>query len=153
MIARSACLAGLVSLLGAGACGSVEADVDPDSGMPPGDAASAPADGATDGGLTSTVSFRASESATGEDVTSLVIPRPTAVVGGDVLLAHVSNRNNVVAAIAPPADWIVLRSDQSSALLKSWLLWKVAGDEEPDEYAFGIGERRNALRNAAPSAV
>jgi hypothetical protein len=142
VIARSSCLAGLIFLLGAGACGSVEADGDPDSGMQPSDAAAA--DGASDGGLASTVTFRASESATGEDVTSLVIPRPTAVVGGDVLLAHVSSRNNVGASIAPPAGWTELRSDQSASQLKSWLLWKVAGDEEPDEYAFGISAESNA---------
>ena len=141
VIARSAGLAGLVSLLGA--CGSVE-DVSADSGMGSSRDAAGANDGAPDGGdLTSAVSFRAGESATGENVTALIIPRPPAVVGGDVLLAHVSNRNNVDALVEPPAGWTEIRSDQSAAQLKSWLLWKVAGDEEPDDYAFGISVASN----------
>jgi hypothetical protein len=88
VIARTAGLVGLVSVLGAGACGSVE-DVSADSGMQ----SSRDAAGANDGGdPTSAVSFRA---------------------------------------------------DQSAAQLKSWLLWKVASDEEPDEYAFGIDVASN----------
>jgi hypothetical protein len=140
VIARSAGLAGLVSLLGAGACGSVEADGV--SGRPD---AAAPDAAAPDGGvLESTVSFRAAASATGESVTSLVIPAPLGVAAGDVLLAHVSNRNQVESTVAPPAGWAELRSDQSAAQLKSWILWKVATDDEPEQYAFGISVASNA---------
>jgi hypothetical protein len=142
VIIRSASLAGLVSLLGAGACGSVEGPSS-DGGMES-DRDAAAEDGASDGGdLTSTVSFRASESATGENATSLIIPTPPAVMGGDVLLAHISNRNQVEATVTPPTGWIEVRSDQSASQLKSWLLWKVVGEEEPDDHAFTISVASN----------
>ncbi|WP_240359455.1 cell wall anchor protein [Pyxidicoccus trucidator] len=86
----------------------------------------------------STISYRSSSTATGKAITSLSITKPAGSVQGDVLLARITNRNNVAAVATPPAGWTLLRSDQSASQLKSWVFYKVAGSAEPASYAFGI---------------
>jgi hypothetical protein len=86
----------------------------------------------------STIAYRSSSTASGKSITSLSITKPAGTLAGDVLLARITNRNNVAAVITPPAGWTVLRSDQSASQLKSWVLYKVAGSAEPATYAFTI---------------
>ncbi|WP_245591879.1 cell wall anchor protein [Cystobacter fuscus] len=86
----------------------------------------------------STVAYRSGSTATGKSITSLSITKPTGTVAGDVLLAHLVNRNNVAAVATPPAGWTLLRSDQSASQLKSWVFYKVATASEPASYAFAI---------------
>ncbi|WP_437737872.1 cell wall anchor protein [Sorangium sp. So ce1335] len=86
----------------------------------------------------STVTFRASSTASAKNVTSLAVAKPAGVVQGDVLIARIANRNHVEAVITPPAGWTVLRSDQSASAIKSWVLWKVATGAEPASYSFGF---------------
>ncbi|XXY45932.1 cell wall anchor protein [Sorangium sp. So ce269] len=104
-------------------------------------------DGAEDVGAAvqplSTVTFRSSSTATGKNVTSLAVARPAGVVQGDVLLARIANRDHVEAVIAPPAGWTLLRSDQSAAAIRSWVLWKVASGAEPASYSFGFDVSAN----------
>ncbi|WPB73827.1 cell wall anchor protein [Archangium violaceum] len=84
------------------------------------------------------VNFRSSAQATALSATSLTLPAPAGVAADDVLLARLTNRNQVGAAITPPAGWTFLRSDQSSSQLKSWVFYKVATASEPSSYAFAI---------------
>jgi len=86
----------------------------------------------------STVAYRSSSTATGKSITSLSITKPTGTAAGDVLLAHLINRNNVAAVATPPAGWTLLRSDQSASQIKSWVFYKVATASEPTSYAFAI---------------
>ncbi|WP_233582546.1 cell wall anchor protein [Corallococcus sp. CA053C] len=85
-----------------------------------------------------TVAFRATAAATALAASSLTIAAPAGVQADDLLLARLSNRNQVGAVITPPAGWTLLRSDQSSSQLKSWVFYKVATASEPSSYAFGI---------------
>ncbi|HYX32422.1 MAG TPA: hypothetical protein VE954_04860 [Oligoflexus sp.] len=88
--------------------------------------------------MATAISLRSSVTATGKGIHELKIPRPTGVVSGDLLLARIANRNQVEATIQAPEGWMLLRSDQSASQLKSWILWKVAGNEEPASYSFSL---------------
>ncbi|MFY0572329.1 cell wall anchor protein [Archangium lansingense] len=85
-----------------------------------------------------TVSFRGMSSAGGKGITSLSIPAPAGVQDGDVVLARLTNRNNVNAVLTPPAGWTQLRSDQSASAIKTWVLYKVATASEPSSYTFTL---------------
>ena len=85
-----------------------------------------------------TIGYRSSTTATGKSITALTITKPAGTVQGDVLLARITNRNNVAAVMTAPAGWTVLRSDQSASQIKSWVLYKVAGAAEPASYTFTI---------------
>lgn len=86
----------------------------------------------------STITHRASASATALNATSLAIAKPAATAAGDVLIARIANRNQVGATLTTPAGWTVLRSDQSASQLKTWVAWKLASSSEPASYAFGL---------------
>ena len=120
----------LFTLLGCGPM-NPESPSSPDTGEAPVESS------ATSQALT-TISHRGSTTASGATRTSLGIAKPAGTVAGDVLLARISNRNNVAAVATPPAGWTLLRSDQSASQLKSWVFYKVVGSAEPTSYAFNI---------------
>jgi len=93
----------------------------------------------------STLSYRSSSTASGKSLTSLSITKPAGTAQGDVLLARITNRNNVAAVATPPAGWTLLRSDQSASQIKSWVFYKVAGSAEPASYAFTIDLASNLV--------
>ncbi|WP_240359718.1 cell wall anchor protein [Pyxidicoccus trucidator] len=93
--------------------------------------------GASEQGLTS-ISFRGSSRASGKGITSLAIPAPAGLQVDDVVLARLTNRNNVSAVLTPPAGWTLLRSDQSASAIKTWVLYKVATASEPSSYTFTL---------------
>ncbi|WP_338864787.1 cell wall anchor protein [Myxococcus stipitatus] len=117
-----------VSLLALGGCGPKEAEPTSEA---------VPAVEATRQSL-STVSLRASTTATGKTVSSLTLAKPAGTTVGDVLLARIINRNNVAAVATPPAGWTLLRSDQSASQIKAWIFYKVAEASEPASYVFAI---------------
>ncbi|GAM21969.1 hypothetical protein SAMD00019534_051440 [Acytostelium subglobosum LB1] len=81
---------------------------------------------------------RAYASASGKALTSLTIVKPTGTIAGDVLIAHLSNRNNVAAVMTPPTGWSLIRSDQTTSAIKSWMYYRVATISEPASYTFTI---------------
>ncbi|HLL26017.1 MAG TPA: hypothetical protein VK427_27955 [Kofleriaceae bacterium] len=85
-----------------------------------------------------TITYRAGTTASAKSVTSLTIAKPAGVVSGDVLIARIANRNQVTATLTAPAGWTVLRSDQSSSQLKSWVAYKHADGAEPTSYTFDV---------------
>ncbi|HEY0191491.1 MAG TPA: hypothetical protein VGC42_10250, partial [Kofleriaceae bacterium] len=91
----------------------------------------------------STVAYRASSTGSALNATSLTLAKPAGTATGDVLLARITNRNQVGAVLTTPAGWTVLRSDQSASQLKTWIAWKVAGASEPTSYAFGVSVASN----------
>lgn len=90
-----------------------------------------------------TVVHRASTTASALGATSLGVVKPAGVVSGDVLIARISNRNQVGATLTVPSGWTLLRSDQSASQLKTWIAWKKAGSSEPSSYAFGVSVASN----------
>lgn len=76
--------------------------------------------------------------------TRISVAKPKGTVPGDVLLAHVSNRNDISASLTAPG-WTAVRTDsgtamQSSYSIKSWVFYRVAGANEPAEYSFTLSQ-------------
>ena len=74
--------------------------------------------------------------ALGKGVTSLTVATPAGVVAGDVLLAHVANRNQASATVTPPAGWTLVRSDTSSFTIRGWVFARVVTGAEPANHTF-----------------
>ncbi|MCE9672093.1 cell wall anchor protein [Myxococcus stipitatus] len=91
----------------------------------------------------STVAHRSSTTASVKASTTLTLALPPGTAVGDVLLARVSNRESVTATLTAPAGWTLLRSDQSAALLKSWVFYKVVSSTEPASYTFTLSAAYN----------
>lgn len=74
--------------------------------------------------------------ASGKSLTSLTVATPAGVVAGDVLLAHLANRNHIDAEITPPAGWTLVRTDMSSWTIRGWIFVRVATAGEPATHTF-----------------
>jgi prepilin-type N-terminal cleavage/methylation domain-containing protein len=68
--------------------------------------------------------------------TSVVIPKPTGTVSGDLLIAAVSVDTDVLASIAPPAGWTLILKDTYSPQITLGVWYKKAGGSEGTSYTF-----------------
>jgi hypothetical protein len=78
--------------------------------------------------------FRAASGATG--LNSVYLTTPAGVVAGDVLVAHVSNRDNW--SMPTPAGWTPLRRDNNGTQLQAAVFWRVATASEPAGVTFTL---------------
>lgn len=89
------------------------------------------------------VKLHATSTATAVRATKLAVPRPSGTDAGDVLVARIAGRNHVSSAMAPPTGWTLVRSDQSSYAVRSWIFVHVATTNEPSSYSFGASTAQN----------
>jgi hypothetical protein len=88
------------------------------------------------------IAFRAASSANNPTATSLVIPAPSGVVSGDVLLAVVSARGG--PTITPPAGWTLVRQDINASTMRQAIFVHTAGGSEPGSYTFTLSSAQSA---------
>ena len=84
------------------------------------------------------IAFRAASSAVNNATTTLVLPRPTGIVQGDVLLALVSSRGAPV--ISAPAGWSSVLTTQNGTLMEQAAFVRTAGASEPASYTFTLSK-------------
>jgi hypothetical protein len=92
--------------------------------------------------VNSPIVLRDSSSAANATATTLVIPVPSVVESGDVLIAEVAVRGK--PAIAKPAGWVFLRSNVSTAPQKQSLYYRVATGTEPTSYTWTFSNPKAA---------
>jgi RHS repeat-associated protein len=90
-----------------------------------------------------TISLRAATSATnGTGATSLILPRPTGTVAGDMELAQVSTGSGT-STITAPSGWSLVASHAVSSMTTA-VYSHVAGASEPSSYTFGLSASAQA---------
>jgi hypothetical protein len=87
------------------------------------------------------IAFRAASSANNATATSLVIPTPSGVVSGDVMLATVAARG--APTITAPAGWTLVRLDINATTMRQAVFVKTAG-AEPGSYTFSLSSAQSA---------
>jgi hypothetical protein len=90
----------------------------------------------------SPIVLRSSSSAANATTTTLVIPAPSGIESGDVLLAEVAVRDE--PTITTPTGWVFLRSDVSTAPQTQSVYYLVATDTEPTSYTWTFTNARAA---------
>jgi hypothetical protein len=88
------------------------------------------------------IAFRAASSANNPSATTLVIPTPSGVVSGDVLLAVVSARG--APTITAPAGWTLVRLDINATTMRQAIFVRTAGGSEPASYTFSLSSAQSA---------
>ena len=89
------------------------------------------------------VKLHATSTATALRATKFAVPRPSGTVAGDVLVARIAGRNYVSSTMVPPAGWTLVRSDQSTYAVRSWIFVHVATTNEPSSYSFAASTAQN----------
>jgi hypothetical protein len=84
--------------------------------------------------------FRAASGASGNN--SVYLTTPVGVVAGDVLVAHVSNRDNW--PLPTPAGWTLVRRDSNGAQLQAAVFWRLATASEPAGVTFTLTGASNS---------
>lgn len=97
----------------------------------------------TAAGSSGTASLRSSSTATNNTATSLVVPRPSSVVAGDLLLAGVSTRGR--PNITPPPGWTLVRLDTNGNTGRAAVYRRVATATEPASYRFALSRSAAAV--------
>jgi fibronectin type 3 domain-containing protein len=82
------------------------------------------------------IGLRGSSSADNTQAKTLILPRPAAVVSGDVMLAAVTTRGK--PTITPPSGWTLVRLDASGNAMRQAIYLRVAGSSEPPSYTFAL---------------
>jgi hypothetical protein len=93
-------------------------------------------------GPTGPITFRAASTGSNTTATTLVLPKPAAVVAGDAMLATVGARGNPV--ITPPAGWTLVRLDLTGGTIRQAIYVRIAGASEPASYSFGLSVAQSA---------
>jgi hypothetical protein len=88
------------------------------------------------------IAFRASTTASGRNLSSVSVERPSGVVSGDVLLASVLTATT--PTVTPPAGWSVVRDDVNGSALRQVTYVKVAGANEPATYSWALSSQASA---------
>jgi hypothetical protein len=89
--------------------------------------------------LPGTVTFQGthSEAKASSAVTSLIVPTPTGLVPGNLMVAVVSVGANAAATLAAPSGWtLVNRAADSTNVITTGVCWKFATPGEPADYSF-----------------
>ncbi len=94
------------------------------------------------GGGGSGISLRGSSSAANPTATTLVIPAPSGVQAGDVMLGAVAVRG--APRITAPAGWVLVREDVNGTTQKQAVYYKVAGSSEPASFTWTFSASRAA---------
>ncbi len=92
------------------------------------------------------IALRASATGTNTGATSLVLPRPSGTVAGDVLLAAVTVRGT--PNITPPTGsptWTLVRTDPRVPTFTQAVFWHLAGASEPTSYTFTFDSSQTAV--------
>lgn len=84
------------------------------------------------------VAVRADAQSTEASSTSCVVPKPTGLSVGDLMVAHITARTDVT--VTNPASWTTIRSETISGVLTSHLAWKIAdsGDTAASNFTFTL---------------
>jgi len=77
--------------------------------------------------------------------TSLSLAKPASVKQNDLMLVHLSVGSPTGAGATPPAGWNLIRYDNNSASIGTWLYYKVAGASEPSAYTFSVSSGLNLI--------
>jgi hypothetical protein len=89
------------------------------------------------------ITFRsASSGANNGSATTVVIPAPSGVLSGDVMIASVAARGN--PNFTAPAGWTLIRLDINGFTLRQALYWKVATGSEPPSYTWTLSNSQAA---------
>jgi hypothetical protein len=89
------------------------------------------------------ITFRAASSgANNGSATSLVIPAPSGVQAGDVMIACIAARGN--PNLTAPAGWTLVRLDMNGFTLRQGIYWKVATASEPASYTWVLSNAQAA---------
>lgn len=80
----------------------------------------------------------------GTSGTTIVVDKPSSVVAGNLMLAHLRFMAGVITAI--PTGWTTIDDPNSVDLPKSILAWKVATGSEPSSYTFTFSSATNNRR-------
>jgi hypothetical protein len=90
------------------------------------------------------IAFRDASVANG-NVSTINLAKPTAVVEGDVMLAHITVEGGSGVTITAPTGWtLVVRTNNGSDIANA-VYRKVAGSSEAGPYGFGVGSTRNVV--------
>ena len=84
--------------------------------------------------------FRAASGATA--LNALYLTTPVGTVAGDVLVAHVSNRDNW--PMATPAGWTLVRRDSNGTQVQAAVFWRLATASEPAGVTFTLTGATNS---------
>ncbi|MFN2488245.1 MAG: Ig-like domain-containing protein [Actinomycetota bacterium] len=95
-----------------------------------------------DGGGGGEIAFRAASSGANTVATTLVIPTPSGVVPGDVLIASVDIAGTPTTTA--PAGWTLIRTDTRGTRLRKLSYFHVAGASEPSSYRWTFNAARAA---------
>lgn len=70
--------------------------------------------------------------------TSCVVPKPSGLAVGDLMVAHITARTNVT--VTNPGSWSTIRAETISGVLTSHLAWKIAdsGDTAASNFTFTL---------------
>ena len=93
------------------------------------------------------IELRAVANGANTKTTTLVLPRPSGTVSGDVLLASVALRSTT--AITAPAGWTLVRVDPRATVFRQAIYVHVAGGAEPASYTWTFASARPAVGTIA----
>lgn len=84
------------------------------------------------------VAVRSDAQSTEASGTSVVVPKPSGLTAGDLMVAHITARTNVT--VTNPGSWTTIRSETISGVLTSHLAWKIAdaGDAAASNFTFTL---------------
>lgn len=87
----------------------------------------------------------------GAGSTTLTINKPSLVTAGDILVAQVVVRG-ATTTITPPANWTLIRRDNTGSSIGVALYYGVAGASEPSTYTFTFNSSQQASGGIADYA-
>ena len=73
---------------------------------------------------------------------TLDLPVPAGTAAGDVLVAHLANRNHVDEVPQAPDGWRLVRKDSSRLLISSWVYLYVATVDDPPSWTWSVHGRQ-----------
>ena len=85
------------------------------------------------------IRYRSTATASEQDSDTLTVSQPGGVTSGDLLVARVANRGDVLATMSA-AGWTPAGETHSAAMLKSWVFYRFVTATDPGSYTF----RQNA---------
>lgn len=88
------------------------------------------------------IAFRSASQAFNEATTTIVLPRPARIAGGDALVALISTRGAPV--ISPPAGWASVLTTQNGTNMEQAIFIRTTGSAEPASYTFTLSKASSA---------
>lgn len=88
------------------------------------------------------IAFRSVSSGFNTETASIVLPRPTGVMAGDVLIAVVTTRS--VPVIPAPSGWSTVIETKNQTIMQQLVFIHVAGSSEPASYTFSFAKAVSA---------